>query len=441
MIITLPHEFNPRPYQHDLNKAFFVDGYKRMLQVLHRRGGKSKNAINFLLGAALKRKGTYYHAFPKFNQAKRIIWNGIDKEGKRYLDHIPSSLIKRKNNSELLIELINGSIIQLAGTDHYNSLMGGNPAGIVFDEYSLQTPLAWNYLRPILAENGGWALFIYTPRGKNHGYDLWRNAVKNDDWFVQKLGVDETRNWDGTPVIHHSVIDEERDAGMPEELIQQEFFCSFDAAIVGAYYSKELELAYKEKRVHDFQIRPGVPVFTFWDLGVADSTAIWFMQPEGGRLKMVNYYENNGHGIEHYIKYVNEFSQKYKVPYKRHFAPHDIEAREFITARTRREMAFSLGINFDVVKKLGIMDGIQAARSLFNRVEFHETNCQFGLRCLQEYHRKHLVDDNGVSFRDAPEHNWASHGADAFRYFGVAWNDYMPQPQSSRARVLEDWHP
>lgn len=441
MIITLPHEFSPRPYQHELNYAHFAEGKKRMVQILHRRGGKSKNAINFILPAALQRVGTYYHSFPELKQARNVIWKGIDKEGKRYLDHIPNRLIKKIDNSDMRIELINGSAIQLAGTDYYNSLMGGNPAGIIFDEYSLQNPMAWHYLRPILAENGGWALFIYTPRGKNHGYQLYEQAKKNPSWFVQLLGIDKTKNWDGSCVIDESIIEEERASGMPEELIQQEFYCSFEAAVVGAYYSKELDRAHKENRIYDFAINPKLPVFTAWDLGISDSTSIWFMQSDSGKLRLVNYYENNGCGIEHYIAYIKDFALKHGIKYARHFAPHDIEVREFITGLTRRELASKKGIDFQIVKRIGVQEGIQATRTLFERFHIHKTNCEYGIRCLQEYHRKYKINDSGICYGEEPNHNWASHGADAIRYLSLAWQDYMSEPNYHKPRDLGDFHP
>lgn len=165
MKVILPHQFTPRPYQVASNRAYFIHGKRFSIEVLHRRAGKSKNALNFILAAAMQRVGSYYHTFPELTQARRAIWNGIDKDGKRYLDHIPNQLIAGlPNNSDMRINLINGSSIQLAGADRYDALMGSNPAGIIFDEYSIQNPFAWHYLSPIITENGGWAKFIYCVR-------------------------------------------------------------------------------------------------------------------------------------------------------------------------------------------------------------------------------------------------------------------------------------
>lgn len=448
MIIELPFQFNPRPAQLEFNRAFFAEGYKRLIQVMHRRGGKSKNGVNFILGAALQRVGSYFHLFPEYKQAKNVIWRGIDKEGKRYLDHIPRALIKSKNNTEMRIDLINGSQIILAGSDHYNGLMGTNPAGIIFDEYPLQNPLAWHYLRPILAQNGGWAAFFYTPRGKNHGYELFHNGLKNDKWFVQLKTANDNQDWNGNKIITDDMIAEEREAGMPEELIQQEFFCSFDAAVVGAYYSKELALAHEEGRIFNFDIKTDLSVYTFWDIGISDSTSIWFLQPDGNALKMVHYYENNGFGAEHYANYCLEWARKNNVKFARHYAPFDIDNTDWVTARTRREICRKLGINFEIaqdgtnaVKRLPIIEGITAARNIFYRVYFHKTNCEFGLRCLSEYHRRHILNEHGVEYKDQPNHNWASHGADAFRYFAIVWQDLFTKPVNTRLRVIHDWNP
>lgn len=439
MKLTLPYNFDLRDYQEDLFNARFIEKKKRLVCVWHRRAGKSKCAINILVSAAVERPGIYYHMFPELTQARKVIWNGIDSEGFRYINHIPRALVKRINNQEMLVELWNGSIIQLASADRYNAVMGSNPLGIVFDEFSLCNPLSWHYLRPILAENGGWALFIYTPRGHNHGFDLYDNNKHSDDWFVQSLNCNITKRIDGSRVVTEEIIAEERKSGMPEELIQQEFYCSFESSLVGAYYSKELEKAKEEKRIGKFPINPRLPLISFWDIGVHDPTAIWIMQPDGNKCYMVGYYENNNEGVEHYIDYLHKFSMKCGAKFIKHFAPHDVKAREWTTNRSRFETARSLGINFIIVKNIAFQDGIQAARTMFPVTYFDENNCSIGIRFLHEYRRKY--SEERKIFDDKEDHNYAAHCAASFRYYAVAWQDSMQYKHTYQQQQIKDWDP
>lgn len=429
----LPHQYQPRPYQRESNRAYFIDKKLFSIEVLHRRAGKSKNALNFILAAAMQRVGNYYHTFPELTQARRAIWNGIDKEGKRYLDHIPRQIIRgAANNTDMRINLINGSAIQLAGADRYDALMGGNPAGIVFDEYSLQNPFAWHYLSPILTENGGWGKFIYTPRGANHGLELYNRNLNNPDWFVQKLDITQTKNWDGSPIITEAQIDARRREGMPEELIQQEFYCSFDAALAGSYYSKEIALAYKENRIRNFNIDPTLPVHTAWDLGRRDTNVIWLFQIVKNDIYIIGYYENVMQSMEHYIYWLGDYGRTNKIRFGMHFGPHDIKVHEYSTGKARIDTAGSMGFHFTVVKKLPIMDGIDSVKRLFPRFVFHKDNCDLGLSSVKQYHR----NDNGE-----PVHDFASHPADGLRTLAVGWYDSYGKESASKPFDMRQWNP
>lgn len=220
--ISIPNDWNPREYQRELWK-YLCNGGKRAVAIWHRRAGKDSLSLNWTAKAMLQRVGVYWHMLPLNNQARKVVWDAIDKKGRRVIDQVfPVPMRKLVNATEMKIELWNGSIWQCVGSDNYNTLVGSNPVGVVFSEYSIADPKAWDFIRPILAENGGWALFIYTPRGKNHGFDLYNNALAAG-WFVQKLGIDDTG------AIAIDVVDEERRAGMSEAMIQQEFYCSFEA--------------------------------------------------------------------------------------------------------------------------------------------------------------------------------------------------------------------
>ena len=220
--ITLPHLFTPRPYQLPLLKAM-DGGIKRAVLVAHRRSGKDKVCFNYMVKRACERVGTYFYFLPEFSQAKKVIWENIDNDGLKMLDHVPKELIKKKpNDTELKIELINGSIIQLFGADTFSkSGVGTNPVGVVFSEYSVNKPEIWDFIRPILRVNGGWAIFNFTPRGQNHAFKLLEIAKASPNWFSEVLTVDDTG------VLTPEDIQQEREEGMPEAMIDQEFYCKF----------------------------------------------------------------------------------------------------------------------------------------------------------------------------------------------------------------------
>lgn len=415
--ITLPHNYTPRDYQLPMLKAL-DEGYTRAVCVWHRRSGKDKTFVNIIAKKMFERVGAYYYFFPTYKQGKKILWNGIDRDGFRFMDHIPQRLRKRTNDQEMFIETVNGSIFQIIGTDNIDSVVGTNPVGCVFSEYSLQDPRAWDYTRPILAENGGFAIFNYTPRGKNHGYYLLQYAKNDPKWFTNVLTVDDTK------AIPQDVLDQERKEIIAKDgndaLFMQEYYCSFDVPIQGSYYGTQLMQAEQEKRITNIPVDSTMPVHTFWDLGVGDSTAIWFMQHVGNEMRFIDYYETNGEGLQHYIKVLQDKGYVYGD----HYAPHDIEVRELGTGKSRKETAQSLGINFRVAPNLPLDDGISAVRSILSQCWFDEVRCEKGLSTLRSYHKE--FDDKNETYKDRPTHDWSSHGADAFRYFAVSYKKHTP---------------
>ena len=405
--ITVPVNWRPRPYQMDL-WSFMEGGGKRAVAVWHRRAGKDSTALNWTVVSAFKRPGIYWHLLPTYNQGRKIVWDGRTKEGVAFRDAWPKQAIKSENNTEMKLELENGSIWQVVGTDNVDRLVGANPVGCVFSEYSLQDPRAWDYVRPILAENGGWAIFIYTPRGRNHGYEIAEMARKNPRWFSQTLSVKDTG------VLSDDVIQEERDAGMPEEMVQQEYFCSFDSGLVGSYYGSQMAKALEEGRITAVPYEPRLDVHTVWDLGVGDSTAIWFYQIHGFEIRVIDYYENSGEGLPHYIQIIRDKDYLYGT----HFGPHDLEVRDFTTGKSRKDTAAQLGIKFRIVPKLPVEDGIDAVRNLLRRCYFDEQRCVRGIEALRQY--KKSWNDKMRCYNNQPDHDWTSHAADAFRYLAIS---------------------
>ena len=389
MEIQVPDNWRPRDYQLDLWK-YLENGGKRAVAVWHRRAGKDLLSVNWCVTAALKRKGLYWHLLPTYNQGRKIVWDGMTRDGRSFLEHFPKELWSNVNNTDMRLELKNGSIYQVVGTDNVDRLVGSNPIGVVFSEYSLQDPRAWDLVRPILAENGGWAMFIYTARGRNHGYDLFNMANRNEKWYCQRVTVDDTS------VLNQEAIDEEREAGMPEELIQQEFYCSFDAPLVGSYYGSLMAKALAEERIKNVPYEPRLEVHTSWDLGMGDSTAIIWFQQFGNEYRIIDYYENQGEGIPHYVKIVKEKD----YVYGRHIAPHDIRVREMGTGKSSFEVARDLGLRFDVCPNIQVDDGIEAVRSISPRCYFDEKKCSILVEALRQYRKDY--DEKNKVYKNRP---------------------------------------
>lgn len=406
MEIEVPVDWAPRSYQVPTWK-FLEEGGKRAVAIWHRRAGKDATSLNFTVVQAVQHPGLYWHLLPTYNQGRKIVWDGRTKEGRPFLDAWPSQLVTSVNNTEMKIELSNGSIWQVVGTDNVDRLVGANPRGCVFSEYSLQDPRAWDYIRPILAENGGWAIFIYTPRGRNHGYDLYKMAKNNPDWHCELLSVEDTN------VVSKEILEAERLAGMPEEMIQQEFYCSFDAGLVGAYYSQQMAYLLGEKRLTKVPYDPHLEVHTAWDIGVADSVAIGFVQVYNNEVRMIDYYENSGEGMVHYIKVLKDKPYNYG----KHFAPHDIQVREFTSGKSREEVARSLGLKFTVVPRVAVEDGIEAVRNMLPRTYWDEEKCGRWIEALRQYKKE--WDDKRRIFSSQPCHDWTSHPADMTRMLAL----------------------
>jgi phage terminase large subunit len=427
--IVLPYKWKPRAYQMPLWKYFQgADEGKRATAVWHRRAGKDLFGINLVQSKIPERVGTYWHLLPTYKQGRAIVWNGFTRDGRAFLDYFHPDLVKGKNATEMRVTFYNGANYQVVGTDDINSLVGTNPIGCIFSEYSLHDPGAWEYIRPILAENGGWALFIYTARGRNHGYTLLEMAKGNKKWFSQVLiaGNNGTKRDDGKPVISDEIIAEERASNMPEPMIQQEFYCSFDAPFVGAYYGPQMMSAERDGRMLEIlPYEPRLPVHTAWDLGMDDTTAIWFYQILAFEIRIIDYYENSGEGLAHYAKVLkgqvadNERMGEYV--YGMHNAPHDIKVRELGTGKSREDTAKEMGMKFRVCRKHNVEDGIEQVRLLLPRCYFNKKYCMRGIEALRQYRKE--WDDKNKCFKSHPLHDWTSNGSDAFRILAMSQKD------------------
>jgi phage terminase large subunit len=406
------NDYKPRPYQMPILKAL-DSGFKRVLAVLPRRAGKDVTALNYVIRRMWEDPGVYYYIFPTYSQAKKVIWDSMTNDGKRILDYFPEELLIQKNAQEMKIRMHakNGqeSLFQLIGSDNYDSLVGTNPRGCVFSEYALQDPMAYQYLRPILTANGGWALFISTPRGKNHLWALAQIAENSPDWFYLKLSVEDTNH------IPMSEIEKEKREGlMSEDMIQQEYYTSFTMGVEGSYYSKYVDQSKREQRIGCVPWENGFKVHTAWDIGVRDSTAIIFFQTIGQTVRIIDCYENSKEGLEHYAKII----QNKPYLYGTHIAPHDIRVKEWGSGITRIEKARQLGIKFTIADSHEIPDGIEAVRSLFSKLWIDDVKCSSLIKSLENYRQE--FDSKRKVYKSHPLHDNNSHMADAIRYLAIS---------------------
>jgi len=428
--IIIPHNYKVRPYQESFWQAM-RSGKKRAVLVWHRRAGKEKTCWNFLISRAVQKVGIYYYFFPHFSQGRKILWDGVDKDGYRLLHHIPSEIIEgTPNSTEMKIRLRNGSIIQIIGTNNIDSIVGTNPIGCVFTEYSLQDPVAWQLIRPILVENGGWAVFNFTPRGSNHGKDLYEMAKGNDAWFCQLLTIKDT------DAIAEEDVQKEREAGMSEDFVQQEFYCSFTLGVEGSYYAKYLQEAKDADRIGNVPWNKQAKVYTAWDIGFGDSCAIIFYQIVGNEIHIIDYCESHGEGLPYYAGVLKEKPYIYGD----HFAPHDIDSHSFSSGLSAKEVGLGVGIRFITLPtlKLRLEDGIEAVRGIFPRVWIDATNCKYLIKCLENYRKE--FDQRLETYKERPRHDKYSHGADAMRYLAIATKINVDQkPSVVNDKQSEEW--
>jgi hypothetical protein len=356
---------------------------------------------------AHQRVGTYFHMLPLFSQAKRNVWEAIDDQERRIIDHIfPKSLRKSTNETDLAIKLKCGSVYQLIGADSYDSIVGANPVGLVMSEYALIDPRAWMFFRPILMQNGGWAAFIGTPRGYNHFHEQLQFAKSEQDWDWSIIDALEAG------YMTQKMIDEEIRTGMPEELARQEYLVDFSAANVGAILGNRIEKAEREGRISDevqYDANGGGVVVTS-DIGYRDTAAFWFWQAIPGGYQLLAYDEDSGLDASDWI----ERLKAQPIPIARVLLPHDAKAKTFSSRNSVLEQFLQGGFKCGIVPKTRIVDRINAARSVVTRCKFAKSACTKGIQMLRDWAFKY--DESRKTFSREPEHNYASHGGDAFSY-------------------------
>lgn len=436
-IVTLPNNWAPRPYQRRI-WSYLENGGKHAEWVAHRRSGKDEVALHRTACAAFERVANYWHMLPEYAQARKAIWDAVNPHtGRRRIDEaFPHALRARTNAQEMLIEFKNGAIWQVAGSDNYDRLVGSSPAGVVFSEWALADPAARAFIRPMLLENGGWQLYITTPRGRNHAHRTYEGAKTTPGAFAELLTVDDTGVFTAEALERERlalIADFGEDEG--ESIFQQEYYCSFDAAILGAFWAAELDALERAGRITEVEVDPELPVHTAWDLGYTDDTAIWFWQQHLGEIRVVDCHASSGRGWDYYADLIK--SKGYR--YGEHWLPHDARARTLASqGRSIEEMArSSFGqAKVRIVPNLSVQDGIQAARRMMAHTWFSDA-LRDDIEALRQYRRE--WDDKTKSFRPRPLHDWTSHRADAFRMMAVVWKEIYPSAElPKRARFANE---
>jgi phage terminase large subunit len=400
-VIEIPY----KPREHQLKVHELLDGKRFAVVVAHRRFGKTVAALNHLIReAVLNEKETPRYAYiaPTYGQAKRVAWD--------YLVKYTTPLGGTNNISELRVDFW-GRRIQLYGSDNPDSLRGQFFDGVIIDEVGDQNPKIWtDIVRPALTDRKGWCLFIGTPKGHNHFKELRDRAEKEEGWGLLEFKASETG------VVDETELKAAKNE-MGEDKYRQEFECSFDAAVEGSYYGQMLNELEEKKHMQEIPREELSRTFTAWDLGMGDSTSIWVAQLVGTEVRLIDYYENHGVGLDHYVKWIkdNDYAKA------EHILPHDVRVRELGTGKSRLEMLEDSGLEVKIAPRMGLDDGIQAVRRLLPRCWFNVPKVQNGLNCLRNYRRDY--DEKRKIFFERPLHDWSSHGSDSFRYLALGLDE------------------
>ena len=427
-VIRLPaNNWKARPYQFKLWK-YLCHGGKRAVAIHHRRAGKDEIGLHYAACAAMQRIGNFVHCLPEYLQGRRAIWTAINPHsGKRRIDEVfPEALRLNTDDGKMFIRLINGSTWSVIGSDNYDTaLVGTSVTGIVFSEYALANPSAWAYARPILEENNGWALFITTPRGRNHAFEMYKHAQHAPGWFCELLTARDTGAM--TEQQLDEALSEYRalygEAG--EAMWNQEFMCDFSAALLGAIFSYEMAQVRAEDRVLPIKPVDGLPVHRAWDLGMRDDTAVIFFQTVGAQLFVLDCLSTSGASLEWWRDEIVKLHTEHGWRHGTDFVPHDAKVRELSTGRTRVETMQALGLHPMLAPDASLQDGINAVRRTLPLCIFHPRCEDKLLPALESYRRE--WDDEKKCFRAAPLHDWCSDRVDAMRYLSLAWRPSAPR--------------
>lgn len=423
MIIRLSDSVRLRPQQSELFRKFFIDGYKYIIRVAHRRFGKDLEMFTLFWCEAVRHKGIYIYFLPTIGQSRHVIWETIGEDGSSLIERIPKQFIAKINNSDQKIVFKNGSILYVTGSDNYKRWVGMNARYAGWSEFQDSDVNSLNALRPMLTRNKGGIIINGTPRAYNQLGELFHQQLDNPEWYVTNLTCNDTYDEHGSPIITPEMIELERRNGMPEELIKQEYFGSWDAAIVGSFYGRILGDLKEGGRIDDsYTYNLNLPVFTGWDIGWSDHTTIWFIQrhPQHG-LVAFDYYENKGKEITHYAEIMRQKRKHYgwNASRETNFGPHDV-ANGTVGSGTLFKMAQENGIQFIIVNRpQKKIHAIHLVRHKLPEFCFNGTACATGLKRLSEFRSQYDLKTSIINLN--PVHDLASHGADGFQTFVLGY--------------------
>jgi len=422
------------------------------MAVWHRRAGKDEIALHFAAVSAARRVGNYVHCLPEYGQGRKSIWTAINPHtGKRRIDEaFPVEWRASTNDNEMFIRCINGSTWSVIGSDNYDtSLVGTSIAGVTFSEYALANPSAWAYCRPVVEENNGWAIFITTPRGRNHAYEMFKHARRASGWFCELLTAHDTGALPQTQLddaLAEYIALYGIDAGTAQ--YRQEYLCDWAAALLGSIFAREMADVRTEGRVCEINPVPGVPVNRSWDLGMRDDTCIWFFQVVGTQVFLLHCLSTSGASLEWWRDEIARVHTEHGWMHGSDYVPHDAKVRELGTGRTRVETMKALGLAPILAPDASLLDGINAVRRTLPFCVFHPRCETAGLPALEQYQRE--WDDDKKCFRQNPLHDWCADRVDSFRYLSLSWKKapakpiklpkpdgwYIPPPDDGRRKGL-----
>jgi len=432
------YEFRVRSYQRAFHEALVGQKKKRLIEIAHRRWGKDEIVLNGFRELSQKRVGTYWHCFPEYAQARKAIWNGVNGHtGKRRIDEaFPPEIRKRVNDNDMFIETVWGSTWQLLGSDRYDATVGSGPVGIAYSEWALCNPAAWAYHKPMIEESGGSAAFITTPRGNNHAKTMYERAKGNDHWFAELSSVLDTHAL--SPAQLAESLSEYQDLygiDLGRAMFEQEYYCSFSGAMVGAYWGAEMSAAEREGRITTVDINWDYPVHTAWDLGKAVNNPIWCFQVIMGKPYIVDFYRPESDDLADWCKWLDD-----KGYHGTDYVPHDVMHINWGASRTRFEMLQDLKRKPWRVPMVSVADGINAGRETIKTAKFDAERCELGIEGLKNYRRE--WDDDLKTFRENPLKDWAEHIGSSFRYLGLAWREaikeHVPPPKPKPQEYTAD---
>ena len=405
-------KFHARDYQLPVFEALEKKNYKKLVVIWPRRSGKDLVGFNIIIRAAFRRVGTYYYVFPTFSSGRRILWDAITNTGSRVLDYIPREVIESTNEQQMRIKLINGSMINIIGSDNFdNTIVGTNPIGIIFSEYALQDERAYTMAKPILAGNDGWALFVSTPRGRsNHLHTLWQIAVQNPShWYSNMLTVKDTKH-----ISEEEIQSDIARGEISYDLAMQEYYCSFDMGIDGAVYGAALDRMKNNEQIGNVPWQSNHTVNTSWDIG-NDCTAIIFFQTIGQTVNIIDCFQKSGEQLEYYVNYIN--SKPYT--YGKHYFPFDMGNVEWAGKKfSRVEKARQLGIKANIVDSVGLEDGIEYVKSCMSKIWIDKVKGDELVTALENY--RYEFDRKKSMYKNFPLHDKHSHFSDSLRYLCLA---------------------